>query len=152
MDILPSTDLLSLLLITAAIETIAMHSHWQHHDVPLRCIWSISSKGVCGNRYLGNISIPAAFITQTTGQVLKDLLLNGHTEDAVVILDWTDVLERAETVRESLGRIDQLAIYPLEHLHSKTGFEPGYGSISWTPPDSLTHCFWQVEWEFWSNR
>ena len=47
-------------------------------------------------KYLRNITIPAAFLTKTDGQALKDLLKRG--KDAYVSLDWTDVLPKREVV------------------------------------------------------
>lgn len=47
-------------------------------------------------KYLRNITIPAAFLTKTDGQALKDLLRKG--KDAYVSLDWTDVLPKREVV------------------------------------------------------
>ena len=47
-------------------------------------------------KYLRNITIPAAFLTKTDGQALKDLLKKG--KDAYVSLDWTDVLPKREVV------------------------------------------------------
>ena len=48
-------------------------------------------------RYLRNITIPAVFIKKTEGKVLKDLLKPGM-EDVYVIMDWNDVLPRADKV------------------------------------------------------
>ena len=47
-------------------------------------------------KYLRNITIPAAFLTKTDGQALKDLLRKGR--DAYVSLDWTDLLPKREVV------------------------------------------------------
>jgi hypothetical protein len=49
-------------------------------------------------RYLRNITIPAVFIKKTEGKVLKDLLKPGM-EDVYVVMDWNDVLPRADKVR-----------------------------------------------------
>ncbi|EIE18502.1 hypothetical protein COCSUDRAFT_49231 [Coccomyxa subellipsoidea C-169] len=53
-------------------------------------------------RYLRNITIPAAFITKSDGQVLKDLFKktpgNAQPDDVYVVLDWNDVLPRARKV------------------------------------------------------
>ncbi|KAK9804195.1 hypothetical protein WJX72_000406 [[Myrmecia] bisecta] len=52
-------------------------------------------------KYLQNITIPAAFITKSDGQALKDLLKvgsDGTPEDAYVVMDWNDILPRAEKV------------------------------------------------------
>jgi hypothetical protein len=48
-------------------------------------------------RYLRNITIPAVFIKKTEGKVLKDLLKPGM-EDVYVVMDWNDVLPRADKV------------------------------------------------------
>lgn len=53
------------------------------------------------HRYLRNITIPSAFITKSDGQTLKDLFKkNGAAEvdDVYVVLDWNDVLPRAQKV------------------------------------------------------
>ena len=52
--------------------------------------------GTC--RYLAELTIPAAFVTKTTGDILKGVVENGK-EEAYVILDWTDVLPRANKVQ-----------------------------------------------------
>lgn len=49
-------------------------------------------------RYLRELVIPAAFVTKTTGDVLKDLVKSGSTEEAYVVMDWTDVLPRSSKV------------------------------------------------------
>ncbi len=52
-------------------------------------------------RYLRNITIPSAFITKSDGQALKDLFKKTGTaevDDVYVVLDWNDVLPRAEKV------------------------------------------------------
>ncbi len=53
-------------------------------------------------RYLRNITIPAAFITKSDGQVLKDLFKktpgSAQPDDVYVVLDWNDVLPRAHKV------------------------------------------------------
>ena len=46
-------------------------------------------------KYLRNITIPAAFITKSDGQALKDLL---HRGEAYVVMDWADVLPKATRV------------------------------------------------------
>ena len=46
-------------------------------------------------KYLRNITIPAAFITKSDGQALKDLLRRG---EAYVVMDWADVLPKATRV------------------------------------------------------
>ena len=60
-------------------------------------------------RYLRNITIPAAFITKSDGQKLKDLFrttaAGGSGEDVYVVMDWNDVLPRAQKVRCSWGPI-----------------------------------------------
>jgi hypothetical protein len=53
-------------------------------------------------RYLRNITIPAAFITKSDGQVLKDLFKKSggaEGEDVYIVMDWNDVLPRAQKVR-----------------------------------------------------
>lgn len=71
--------------------------------------YSLSAKACCkracsqaraGCRYLRNITIPAVFIKKTEGQVLKDLLKPGM-EDVYAVMDWNDVLPRADKVRRS---------------------------------------------------
>ena len=62
---------------------------------------------VCAARYLRNITIPAAFITKSDGQKLKDLFktgAGGAAEDVYIVMDWNDVLPRAEKVRFSWRR------------------------------------------------
>ena len=51
-------------------------------------------------RYMRNITIPAAFITATAGDALKNLLKsdNGEPKEVVAVMDWNDVLPRAEKV------------------------------------------------------
>ena len=49
-------------------------------------------------RYLKELVIPAAFVTKTTGDILKGLIKTGNTEDAYVVMDWIDVLPRASKV------------------------------------------------------
>ena len=51
-------------------------------------------------RYMRNITIPAAFITATAGDALKDLLKSddGEPKEVVAVMDWNDVLPRAEKV------------------------------------------------------
>lgn len=55
-----------------------------------------------GCRFLRNITIPASFITKSDGQVLKDLFKktpgNTQPDDVYVVLDWNDVLPRAQKV------------------------------------------------------
>jgi len=50
-------------------------------------------------RYLSHLTIPAAFVTKTTGDILKALITTGTAEQAYVIMDWTDVLPRASKVK-----------------------------------------------------
>ena len=47
-----------------------------------------------------NITIPAAFITATAGDALKNLLKSddGEPKEVVAVMDWNDVLPRAEKV------------------------------------------------------
>ena len=51
-------------------------------------------------RYLRNITIPAAFVTKTTGDALKTLVAKKGTsqEEVIVVMDWTDALPRADKV------------------------------------------------------
>lgn len=49
-------------------------------------------------RYLKDLVIPAAFVTKSTGDILKDLIKTGSQEQARIVMDWTDVLPRAEKV------------------------------------------------------
>ena len=54
-----------------------------------------------GHRYLRNITIPSAFITKSDGQALKDLFKrtgSADVEDVYIVMDWNDVLPRAEKV------------------------------------------------------
>ena len=57
------------------------------------CVW-------CSLR---NITIPAGFITKSDGQILKDLMdrTKGEAQEAWVVMDWNDVLPRAEKVSPS---------------------------------------------------
>ena len=55
-------------------------------------------QATCSCRYLRNITIPAVFIKKTEGQVLKDLL-KPDMEDVYVVMDWNDVLPRADKAR-----------------------------------------------------
>jgi len=86
-------------------------------------------------RSLRNITIPAVFIKKTEGKVLKDLLKPGM-EDVYVVMDWNDVLPRADKVRGG-------ALVPAQDvLH--------------LPPARLCVNVWgagraQVNWEFWTN-
>ncbi len=61
---------------------------------------SVQSQARAWCRYLRNITIPAVFIKKTEGQVLKDLLKPGM-EDVYAVMDWNDVLPRADKVRRS---------------------------------------------------
>ena len=56
-------------------------------------------------RYLRNITIPAVFIKKTEGQILKDLL-KPDMEDVYVVMDWNDVLPRADKARCSCSSYD----------------------------------------------
>ncbi|CAK0785896.1 hypothetical protein CVIRNUC_009109 [Coccomyxa viridis] len=52
-------------------------------------------------KYLRNITIPSAFITKSDGQALKDLFKrtgSADVEDVYIVMDWNDVLPRAEKV------------------------------------------------------
>ena len=51
-------------------------------------------------RYLRNITIPAAFVTKSTGDALKTLVAKKGTsqEEVIVVMDWTDALPRADKV------------------------------------------------------
>ena len=53
-------------------------------------------------RYLRNITIPAAFVTKTTGDALKGLTKKTSTgqgqEEVIVVMDWIDALPRADMV------------------------------------------------------
>ena len=49
------------------------------------------------SRYLRNITVPAAFVTKSTGDILKGLVKLG-SEPAFIVMDWTDVLPRAKQV------------------------------------------------------
>ncbi len=48
------------------------------------------------HRWLKNISIPAVFVTKSTGEVLKNLLKD--KKEVYVSLDWNDALPRKKTV------------------------------------------------------
>ncbi len=50
---------------------------------------------LCDARYLKNITIPAAFIKKSDGDVLKGLVAE---VDTYVVLDWKDVLPRTQKV------------------------------------------------------
>ena len=57
--------------------------------------------GSCStSRYLRNITIPAAFIKQSDGDALKQLLTKTPTgqEEVIVVMDWTDALPKADKV------------------------------------------------------
>lgn len=54
------------------------------------------------DRYLKNITIPAAFIKKKDGDVLKSIL---ETSQVYVVMDWNDVLPRARTVCGSSVRM-----------------------------------------------
>ena len=64
-----------------------MVSHVTHHA----CI---------RHRYLRNITIPAAFVTKSTGDALKELVAKKPTgqEEVIVVMDWLDALPRADKV------------------------------------------------------
>lgn len=51
-------------------------------------------------KYLRNITIPAAFVTKSTGDALKALTAKQGTsqEEVIVVMDWTDALPRADKV------------------------------------------------------
>lgn len=51
-------------------------------------------------RYLRNITIPAAFVTKTTGDALKELVKKDGAGQAesIVVMDWTDALPKADLV------------------------------------------------------
>lgn len=51
-------------------------------------------------RFLRNITIPAAFVTKSTGDALKSLVAKKGTsqEEVIVVMDWTDALPRADKV------------------------------------------------------
>ena len=64
------------------------------------------TKGLPARRYLMNITIPAAFITKSDGQVLKDLFKRSGSspaEDVYIVMDWNDVLPRAQKVPCTAG-------------------------------------------------
>lgn len=69
-------------------------------DIQLLSFHSALLRGGC--RFLRNITIPASFITKSDGQVLKDLFKktpgNTQPDDVYVVLDWNDVLPRAQKV------------------------------------------------------
>ena len=51
------------------------------------------------HRYLRNITIPAAFITKSSGDALKGLLTSGPQQDGVYAsMDWNNILPKAEKV------------------------------------------------------
>ena len=51
-------------------------------------------------RYLRNITIPAAFVTKSTGDALKELVTKkgDGQEQVIVVMDWTDALPKADKV------------------------------------------------------
>ena len=66
---------------------------WVHHA---KCICAAYA------RYLRNITNPSGFITKSDGQTLKDLFKKTpavEVDDVYVVLDWNDVLPRAQRVR-----------------------------------------------------
>ena len=50
------------------------------------------------HRYLRNISIPAAFITKSSGDALKGLLTSGQQDGVYASMDWNNILPKAEKV------------------------------------------------------
>lgn len=66
---------------------------------PLNCVRSCRSD-LLSCRYLRNITIPAAFVTKSTGDTLKALTAKTGTtqEEVIVVMDWTDALPRADKV------------------------------------------------------
>ena len=61
----------------------------------------MSEARCAAHRYLRNITIPSAFITKSDGQTLKDLFKktgSAQVDDVYVVLDWNDVLPRAQKV------------------------------------------------------
>lgn len=57
---------------------------------------------ILGCRYLRNITIPAAFVTKSTGDALKGLTKKTSTgqgqEEVIVVMDWIDALPKADKV------------------------------------------------------
>lgn len=68
------------------------------------CIWLFTEviwRDLLGHRYLQNITIPAAFVTKTVGDILKGLIRPTRKDrepTAMVSMDWTDILPRSEVV------------------------------------------------------
>lgn len=55
---------------------------------------------LCCPRYLRNITIPAAFVTKSTGDALKELVAKKPTgqQEVIAVMDWTDALPKADKV------------------------------------------------------
>ena len=84
-------------------------------------------QATCSCRYLRNITIPAVFIKKTEGQVLKDLL-KPDMEDVYVVMDWNDVLPRADKARCSGSCYD---VYFLRVLCARDCVLHSYKKNSW---------------------
>ena len=61
------------------------------HDNKRRKASRLTSERTATFRYLRNITVPAAFVTKSTGDILKGLVKLG-SEPAYIVMDWTDVL------------------------------------------------------------
>lgn len=60
-------------------------------------------------KYLANITIPAVFVTLSTGKALKDML---KADQAVyVTMDWTDALPKKQRVGGKGGGVDRRCFY-----------------------------------------
>ena len=83
-----------------------------HRFESLMCTEATGSRCMCaGTRYLRNITIPSAFITKSDGQTLKDLFKktgSAAVDDVYVVLDWNDVLPRAQRV----GKVSMIITCP----------------------------------------
>ena len=63
-------------------------------------LWDTACTTPCCSRYLRNITIPAAFVTKSTGDALKELVAKKPTgqEEVIAVMDWTDALPKADKV------------------------------------------------------
>ena len=101
------------------------------------------------HRYLRNITIPSAFITKSDGQALKDLFKrtgSADVEDVYIVMDWNDVLPRAEKVGPPAALPPDMPKCKL--LRVPCGPLSGVKKAEcWRLNTSSS----QVEWEFWTN-
>lgn len=73
------------------------HTHASQCHIPApQQIHTLHHTHCTTHRWLKNISIPAVFVTKSTGDVLKNLLK--EKKEVYVSLDWNDALPRKKTV------------------------------------------------------